>query len=88
MKVVYKYQLNTSGRTELDLPKNAEPIRVDVQNNGLFLWAIVEPQKQATRRVIEVFGTGHQMPDAYRIYINTFFVKEGEYVFHAFETID
>lgn len=83
--VVYKYHLTTASETELQMPVGAQVLRVDVQHESICLWALVDPDAQNERRVFEVFGTGHEMPNQNRIFINTFLVRGGSYVFHAFE---
>lgn len=85
--VVYKYQLNRSLESILELPKGAEVLKVDVQNESICLWALVDPNAQTETRTFEVFGTGHQMDECKRRFINTFFVHGGQYVFHAFERL-
>lgn len=87
METIFKYPLSTNSETELELPKLAEILRIDVQNNSIFLWAKVDPDAEKELRVFEVFGTGHTMPDFERKFINTFFVQGGTYVFHAFERL-
>ncbi len=84
---VYKYQLTTNRETQLELPKGADILKVDVQNDTVCLWAMVDPNAKKEARTFEVFGTGHPMPDFNRRFINTFFVQGGTYVFHAFERI-
>lgn len=88
MQTVYKYQLSQNRETQVELPKGAEILKVDVQNDTICLWAKVNPDKKKKEaRTFEVFGTGHPMPDFERRFLNTFFVQGGTYVFHAFERI-
>jgi hypothetical protein len=84
---VYKYQLTDNPETQLELPTGAEILKVDIQGNSLFLWAMVNPGAKKETRTVEVFGTGHHMPDLNRRFINTFFAQDGAFVFHAFERI-
>ena len=84
---VYKYQLNPNQATQLELPIDAMPLKVDVQVGVLCLWAMVNPDAKTEARTFEVFGTGHPMPDFKRRFINTFFVQDGTFVFHAFERV-
>lgn len=85
MTSIYKYKLSQNQETQVDLPKGAKPLKVDVQHGSIFLWAIVDTDAEEETRTFEVFGTGHFMKPAERNYINTFFVDGGTYVFHAFE---
>lgn len=85
--VVFKYQLKDDRVNEIELPKNARILKIDVQNGIICLWALVDPKYPLTRRVIEIFGTGHDMPEANRAYIGTFSMEEMKYIFHAFERL-
>lgn len=84
---VYKYVLSLNEEAKIELPIGAIPLKVDVQHGSLCLWAMVDPNAKKEVRTFEVFGTGHNMPDFKRRFINTFFVQSGMYVFHAFERI-
>lgn len=87
MQTIYKYQLSTSdSETIVSLPVGAVVLRVDAQGININLWAIVSTDtKETEERVFEVFGTGHPMRLLPRKYINTFFVEDNSFVFHAFE---
>lgn len=89
MTTVYKYALSTNTETTVELPWGANLLKVDSQNDCLFLWALVDTEITITRFVrIGVYGTEEPMPiDAKLNYINTLFLKGGAYVFHAFEVI-
>lgn len=87
MQVVYKYRLDSLQKTsKVMLPKGAQLLHVEVQDNEMTLWALVDPDRQPEPRWVEVFGTGHPVPMGYK-FINTFLFKEGAYVFHAFECL-
>lgn len=86
-KTVYKYPLKSS-TTAVELPKDAQLLKVDDQHGKITLWALVSPDNAPEVRNIEVFGTGHSISDPDTLkYINTFFVQGGNYVFHAFERV-
>lgn len=62
MKTVYKYPLTPY--TSLQLPKDAQIIKVDSQHNNLFLWALIDlEEKEHELREFMTFGTGHPIPD-------------------------
>jgi len=86
--IVYKYRLNPIQATQIELPIDAMPLRVDVQNGVYYLWALVNPGAKTELRTFEIFGTGHSMPDLKYQFINTFLVKEIGDVCHAFEHIN
>ncbi len=86
MTTVCKYELSKTIETKLEMPAGAQPLRVDVIGRHMFLWALVDPAMTVTQfRCFEVFGTGREIPDAKRKFINTFFADGGRLVFHAFE---
>jgi hypothetical protein len=82
---VYKYKLSRNQATLVELPLGAEALTIAVQCGDIYLWALVDPTQPNETRTFEVYGTGHNMPNYTRKFINTFFVNNGEYVFHAFE---
>jgi len=84
---VYKYYLGEDPESTIELPIGATVLKVDFQDGNICLWAMVNPELQTEPRTFEVFGTGDDMPDYELKFINTFFVKGGMYVLHAFERI-
>ena len=63
MKKIFKYEMGIKEKQEIELPINAEIIRVDDLDGKFFLWAIVEPPKedeenQTEVRFIEFYKTG------------------------------
>ena len=89
METIYKYPLSTNdSETTLSLPTGATVLRIDSQGVSINLWAIVDTDvKKKKKRTFEVFGTGHPMRPLKRRYVNTFFVEDNTFVFHAFEQI-
>lgn len=63
-------------------------------SNEPCIWAEVDTDAPKESRIIEVFGTGHDIPMSMgvsRRYIGTFQVSEtimGTLVFHAYERLD
>lgn len=89
-KRIFKYQLEIDDSQSLLLPKGAEILTVQAQDNNPMLWALVNPDEETEERNFETFGTGH--PVGYdmgveRTYIGTYHVK-GDYVFHVFERVN
>lgn len=90
MKRVYKYTLartasNLRDDVVLELPKGAQPLRVDMQDHAIVMWALVDPDAPITRRHFRIAGTGHPIEDEGMTYIGTFFMLNGSLVFHVFE---
>ena len=88
-KKVFKYKLSKGTATILELPTGTQPLHVDMQDGETYLWALVkEKQKESKFITILVVGTGHEISHLNTIYLNTFLVKGGEYVYHAFQILD
>ncbi len=54
MKKIFKYEMSIKEKQEIELPINAEIIRVDDVDGKFFLWAIVEPPKEDEEQETEV----------------------------------
>jgi hypothetical protein len=82
MKKIYKYKIPKNGLIEL--PYNAEILSAGVQNEDIFIWALVDTLTDMSEtRVIEVLGTGFTLSYENYKFINTVFINEC--VFHIFE---
>lgn len=85
MKVIYKYYLTPT----VLLPKDALILKAGMQDGGLYIWAIIDPnEKTHIEREFEIVGTGHQF-DYKRLkytFIDTIF--DGPLVWHIFEVND
>lgn len=84
MKVVYKYPL-LFPINGIAMPVGAELLKVDMQHGELMLWALVDPDAPKETRIVGVAGTGHPIEQPIVRHINTFFMHDGDFVFHAFE---
>lgn len=87
MKTIWKYKLETKDSQTIDMPKHAKILTAHVQGNDICIWAIVETNNSFVPRIIEVFGTGHHMPEHRRKYISSVLMFNGNLVFHLFERI-
>jgi hypothetical protein len=83
MKTIYKYPLHSKDCT-LQLPKGAEILTVQLQNEIPTLWALVNPMTVTEERHICIVGTGWDVEDNMK-YITTY--MDGYFVWHAFELI-
>ncbi len=92
MKVIYKYILTTTDTQTVAMPKNAQILTVQTQNEKPCLWAILDMDEQREEtKDIEIFGTGHPIEDSMTIlrnYIGTYQLNNGQLVFHVFERLD
>jgi hypothetical protein len=87
-KTIWKYEL-TPGKLSIEMPKDAEILSVQMQNDIPCVWALVNPENKVKEKVIEIFGTGHEMhcDGISRKFIGTFQMHGGLLVFHLFERL-
>ena len=91
MKTIWKFNIVTTDRQTVSMPRGAEILTVQVQNGAVCLWAKVDTEAPSQLRDIETFGTWHPMAEesgARRQYIGTYQLRRGgDLVFHVFEGI-
>lgn len=87
MQTIWKYVV-PEGRDYFSmlLPKEAKILTLQMQNDVLCLWALVDQINETERRNFRMFGTGHpfDMREGFT-YIGTFQLLDGKLVFHMFE---
>lgn len=87
-KKIFKYQLENTDVQTVEMPKDAEILCIQTQNEVPCIWALVEPKKTLTKRTFEIFGTGHDVPEfTVRVYVGTYQLHGGSLVFHCFERL-
>jgi hypothetical protein len=85
---IWKFPLNAKELNEIQMPKGAEILCCQNQNEQPYIWARVDPGLEAETRYFRVVGTGHTIyPDEELKYISTFQLKGGKLVFHLFEKL-
>lgn len=90
-KSIWKFPMNVNDRVRLSMPKGAEILTVQTQNETPCIWALVDTENEKEERYFEIFGTGHPVPvdmGVERKYINTFQLRGGSLVFHLFERLN
>lgn len=88
---IWKFELEVTDNQFISIPKNAEILSIQTQNNSPCIWAFVDPKEEKEERCFEMFGTGseiHGDMGIYRKFIGTFQINEGSLVFHVFEWIN
>lgn len=80
---IYKYPLNI-GATVVRTHEGAQFISAQVQHEIPCAWAIVDPSRPMIEKRIEVYGTGHDIPEWPHDFIGTFQLHGGKFVGHAF----
>lgn len=85
MTTIYKYQFDIADKVEVEMPRHAIILSIQVQDNKPTLWAQVETGHQMETRTFRIYGTGHSLD---------MFATEGKYlqtiqldglVWHIFE---
>ena len=82
-QVVWKYQLDRAGRTEVTMPGGAKVVEVAMQGDRFTLWAVVCPGIVNQKRVFYIVGTGDPLPPEAHTHLGTVHVEV--FVFHIFE---
>lgn len=62
-RVIFKYQMPVLEQFTIDLPKNAEIIRVQDQDGVFWLWAVVDTDAPMEKRYFRAFKTGASIPN-------------------------
>ena len=83
MKAVWKFTLE-GFRTKISLPKKAEFLCTQEQNNIVTVYFLVSPDNPVEQREFEVYGTGTAIND-HRVYLGSVQTHKQTYVWHVFE---
>ena len=68
------------------MPKGAKILSIQMQGENCCMWVLCNEKASKERRRIAIYGTGHPIPNNHLgIFIDTFQVRNGQLVFHAFE---
>lgn len=82
MKTIHKYPIK-SWSQNLQIPKGAELLDVQIQKDALCVWALVDDSEiLLTSWVVDVVGTGHPANYSRQAYLGT--VQVGDLVWHVF----
>ena len=82
---ICKFKLKMIDVQQLLMPAGAQILTVQMQHGGPCLWALCDPTKPETQRLIAICGTGNPAPGDGCEYISTFQMAEGSLVWHVFE---
>jgi len=82
-KRIYKFEVREDGKTHIQ--RGAQILKAEVQGDGIYLWALVDPTRPLEKHYFNIFGTGQELPpdiEEHR-YIDTVF--QGPFVWHIFQ---
>jgi hypothetical protein len=60
MKMIWKYKLEPE--TTLEVPFGSKVLHVDCVEGEVYIWCLVNPTNDLTKRKFRVFGTGMEIP--------------------------
>jgi hypothetical protein len=86
MLTVHKYVLDFTDYAYFEAPVGAEPLRVDMQDWVLCLWARVDTSKPMVMQRVLLRGTGHPFTGKEGDYVNSFQLDRiPPLIFHVFK---
>jgi len=83
-RTVHKYPLGGYDQRTISLPRGAEVLTVQPQDNVLQLWALVDPTQPFETREVRVHGTGHWIAEDVPPYLTTCQLPDWGLVLHIF----
>lgn len=84
MQIVYKFQLRIGNSVQrFDLPVEAKPLHVAMQDGKLQMWVLLDPTTMTIKRRFVVYGTGQYILPPHARHVGT--VLDDMYVWHVFE---
>lgn len=88
MKTIFKYPLEISDIQEIELPKGAQILDIDVQHGLPVMWALVDPTEEKEKRRFHTTGTGHPIHDPGALkHVGSYQLDGGSFVGHLFEVV-
>lgn len=85
MRTIYKYKLELKETQRVSMPAYSQIIKAGVQDNEIYIWAIIDTDKELLDKLIRIVGTGNStdaMTQA-NYHIDTVFM--GSFVWHIFD---
>lgn len=81
MRTIHKYNLRVDMRYTLCIHSGFKPLSIDVQNGGIFMWAMIDTSEPLEFIEVDAIGTGQHIPEDVT-YIDT--VMLNGFVWHFF----
>jgi hypothetical protein len=86
MRKVLKFKIETKDVNKIEVPLDAKFLSAQCQKGQICVWALCENTTLKELRIVEIFGTGHDIPDDENlIFIDTVQLLDGDIVLHVFE---
>lgn len=87
MITIYKYKINITDKQTLNLPTDAEFLKIGTQNDVLYIWAMVNTSKKIIPYDIVIFGTGHEIKSWETLKHIGSFQHKNTFVWHVFHEL-
>lgn len=88
MTTIHKFAVPVAETLEIEMPKGAEVLTIQVQHGDPCIWARVVPFAPPEVRKFRWFSTGEPMPDRASLkYVGTIQQIGGSLIFHLFEDV-
>lgn len=89
MKTIYEYEIMTYGIETITMPKDANIISVQAQNNQVRLWVETDTNcVESINVVFHMITTGSYIPDYVELeYLGTVVLDDGGFVVHIYKQI-
>jgi len=84
MAAIWKFPIPLEDEFEIEMPRAAELLHVETQNDQGCVWARVVPERAKEMRKFYLRGTGHSV-DMDCEHVGSFMLRGGALVFHIFE---
>lgn len=88
MKTIYKYQIPTARKFDLDLPDDYKILSVQIQNEEPVMWALIDTENRIKKEYFQLILTGSNINNVENLsYIDSFQVSryDGIFIFHLFK---
>jgi len=86
MRKIWKFQLPLETIAWVAMPLLAEVISTGLDPaENLCVWAVVDPNRELSKRMFLVIGTAHPLPDEVKLsrFLGT--VRQGPFMWHVYE---
>lgn len=85
MLAVWKYNLKIQDSQEVEMPVSSRPLSVQVQQERIQLWVLVQSGMPMTKRIVNIYGTGEGInQNIGQYFIGTVQLQKGRLIFHVF----
>jgi len=84
VRTIWKFPIPIQDQFTIEMPRDAEILHVDTQNNSGCLWVRVVPERTTEVRRFILRRTGHSMYEDCS-HIGSFILNDGALAFHLFE---